>query len=240
MDRHLKATQHGRPAWTALALAAVAVTLLMAGPASADTTFSYSLNDPNTAVSPYPGPYGTVAVDLIDSTHATITLTANTVTQGSSTYYYLFGDGGTLGLNVSGTFNGVVPPGGWVNGVGSSTPTVAGSGNEDGFGKFNFTVDNGTGAADALSKLIVDLTATGSTNWASAATVLTQNDHGASVAGHVFVYDSPPTDASHTALTTGFAADAGIATPEPASFAMAGTAVVVGLGIALRRRRAVI
>jgi MYXO-CTERM domain-containing protein len=232
MNNHTQITRRGRPAWIALAVAAVAAMLLMASPASATT---YSLGVPNDAISPYTGPYGTVTVNLnAAGTVATVTLTA----LNNGGYYYLFGDGGTLALNVNLTGSESVAAAvvSHTNGIAgsSSTPTVGKAGNEDGFGTFNVQFDNGQGAADALSSLTVTLTLSGGT-WASDASVLTPNGNGASVAGHVFVYAN--SDYSGGAVKTGYAANGGISTPEPASFAMAGTAVVAFAGLALRRRR---
>src|SRR5262249_27772832 len=66
---------------------------------TASASFSYTLGVGNSDISGYTGPYGKVDVTLVDSTHATITLTA--LNNGGN--YYLFGDGGTLGVNVHAT-----------------------------------------------------------------------------------------------------------------------------------------
>src|SRR5258708_4449637 len=78
-----------------VALACMGV-LLASGTASA--AFTYSLDTGNSAISGYTGPYGTVAVTRDDNQHATIIATA----LNNGGYNYLFGDGGTLGLNTNG------------------------------------------------------------------------------------------------------------------------------------------
>jgi hypothetical protein len=236
MNKHTQTTRRGRPAWIAVAVAAVAAMLLMAGPASAIT---YTLDQGNTSspgISAYDtyGPYGTVTVTWVDNTHANIDLESSTgTTNPSSGYYFLFGDGGTIGLNTNGTVSvGTITR---VGGIGSSTPTSGGAGNEDGFGNFNFSINNGSGAADAVAGLQFTLTNTSGT-WSSDADVLTPNGSGNVVAAHVFVYAQAPTTTNHSAVATGYANGNVAATPEPASFAMAGTAVVTLAGLALRRR----
>jgi len=212
--------------------AGLALTLSLGTAARADL-FTYDLSIPNSAVNSYPGPYGTVKVDLTDSTHATVTLDAT----NQGTYTYGFGDGGTLGLNVSGNFTGSVFS--WINLVGSSTPTNAGAGNEDGFGNFNYTVNNGAGAADSLSELVVKLTATNGNSWADATSVLTLNNKDFFTAAHLFVYATPPTDQSHTALDTGYVGNgtgAPPVVPEPSSMAIAGLGALGFLAYRLRRR----
>jgi hypothetical protein len=218
-----------KPALRWIAAFALAVAVFTPGIASAD--LSITLDNPNSAISPYPGPYGTVLVQLLDATDAKVTLTA---TLGSN---YLFGDGGTLGLNTNGTVSVSILS--WVNGIGSSTPTVGNPGNEDGFGKFNVTIDNGQGAADALKTLSIQLTNTSGT-WSSASDVLTPNSNGALAAGHVFVYTNSSYNGG-TALATGFAAGSNgtpiINTPEPSTIALALSGLgAIGL-VALRRRR---
>src|SRR6266481_5295995 len=99
-----------------------------AQPARADS-ISFSLVTGNSALTPYPGPYGSVLVNLTDSTHATVTFTANTG--------FLFGDGGTAGVNVNAASWTV----GSITGSGLGPLSDAGAGNEDGFKSFNQTID---------------------------------------------------------------------------------------------------
>src|ERR1700746_434412 len=65
--------------------------------AKADTV--YTLSQGNTAISGFPGPYGTATVHLVDATHATVTFASNTVAGN----IYLFGDGGSVAVNVNAT-----------------------------------------------------------------------------------------------------------------------------------------
>src|SRR5580765_6234814 len=70
---------------------------LLCTPSFTDTV--YDLNLGNSALSGFTGPFGFVDVKLISSTMSTITFTSNTV--GGN--IYLFGDGGTAGVNVNAT-----------------------------------------------------------------------------------------------------------------------------------------
>jgi len=59
-------------------------------------SISISLNNPNSAISGYTGPYGSVTIAVNpNSNRATITLTLNTV----GGFIYLFGDGSTFAMN---------------------------------------------------------------------------------------------------------------------------------------------
>src|SRR6266480_2932440 len=61
--------------------------------------FTSDLNAGNTAIAGFTGPYGTVTINLENSTTATVTFTSNTVAGN----IYLFGDGGSVALNVNAT-----------------------------------------------------------------------------------------------------------------------------------------
>ena len=117
--------------------AAIMALALVAPAAQATTMFTLVTN--NGGFGNPPGPYGTVAVNLVSSTEATITLTGNQV--GSNVY--LFADGGTLGFNTNGavTIQSITGSNSRTDsGFGAFTPgpfTDAGSGNEDGFGSFS-------------------------------------------------------------------------------------------------------
>ena len=76
--------------------AAIMALALVAPAAQASLIFTLTTN--NGGFGNPPGPYGTVTVDLISATKATITIVGNQV--GSNVY--LFGDGGTLGFNTNG------------------------------------------------------------------------------------------------------------------------------------------
>src|SRR6266404_3638048 len=115
----------------ALGLASLAAVLMTSGSAKA---ISVSLNVPNPGITAYAGPYGSVTINLTDSTHASIEFQASDSSVGG--YHFLFGDGGSVGVNVNAdsfTFGGVSTSTGY---TGSLAPSFddGGAGNEDGFG----------------------------------------------------------------------------------------------------------
>ena len=78
-------------------IAAAIMALALVAPAvQASTIFTLTAN--NGGFGNPPGPYGTVTVNLVSSTEATITITGNQV--GSNVY--LFGGQGLLGFNTNG------------------------------------------------------------------------------------------------------------------------------------------
>jgi hypothetical protein len=181
----------------------------------------YSLNAGNPALSPYSAPYGSVDVNLTDATHATITFSAATG--------YLFGGQGTAGLNVnaaSWSVSGIT-----ASGVGPVSN--AGSGNEDGFGNFNQTLDSFDGFLHASATVSFTLTAlTG--GWANSASVLT-NPNGYYVAAHIYVIGVG--DALATGYASGNTGDDG-GTPQVPdggmTVALLGFAIA-GIGMACRK-----
>src|ERR1700761_1774747 len=81
--------------FTAVSLAS----MLAATAASADVN-SFDLVNGNSALSGFTGPFAKVTVNELTTTTATVTF--DSLTQGGD--IYLMGDGGTVGLNVSGAF----------------------------------------------------------------------------------------------------------------------------------------
>ncbi len=213
----------------ALALCAVACLLILGAPrASADTI--YRIDNPNSGLSGYTGPYASVDVHLTDSTHATITYTSLT----NSGNIYLMGDGGSVGVNVNATSWTLGSITGSNGGTGFSPGPYsdAGAGNEDGFGRFNQTIDSFDGFTSSSDTISFVLTNTSGT-WASSAAVLTPNSDGNTVAAHIFVTGNPA-NAGNGALVTGFATT-GAPVPEPASMALMGTFLLGAYGV-LRRK----
>jgi len=168
---------------------------------------------------------------LVNSTTATVTFTSNTVAGNT----YLFGDGGSVALNVNATTFSVSGISGSNSGTGF-TPgpyTQAAAGNEDGFGSFNLRINSFDGFTHSSDTITFTLTNTSGT-WASAADVLTANGSGFDAAAHIFVTTSPA-NASNSALATGFAAEsAGGVVPDGGTTVMLLGAALGALGMARR------
>jgi VPDSG-CTERM motif len=198
-------------------IAAVLIALVGLGIQQAKATTTYTLSQGNPAISGYPQPYGSVSVNLVGNV-ATITFTA----AAHDGFQYLFGDGGSVAVNVNGSFTLNSITGTNLPGFGPTTYSNGGVGNEDGFGSFNLTIDSSDGYTESSNS--ITLTLTGS--WANDASVLTANSNGFFVAAHIFVA-AFPADPKAGALATGFAADGGgQGVPD-------GGATVMLLGVAL-------
>ena len=172
-------------AWSTAVLVAAG---LMIAP-TAKATLSFTLDQANVALT---GPFGTVSVTEIDSTHATVTLMALGV--------YSFGDGSTLALNLADT--GVTMSGLTLTSAGhGGTPGFSGlsSGTVDGWGSFNYLIDLSDGFHSSVTGLTFTLTK-GSGTWASEADILSPNGSGLEVAGHVFNSDGSITGYATTAV----------------------------------------
>lgn len=187
--------------------------------------FTSDLNAGNSAISSFTGPYGLVTIDLTTTTTATVTFTSNTV----GTNIYLFGDGGSVALNVHATTFTATSISGSNSGTGF-TPgayTVAKAGNEDGLGTFNLRINSDDGYTHSSDTITFTLTNTSGT-WASASDVLINNANGFDAAAHIFVA-AFPADASASALATGFAGEG----PQSPPHLPDGGATVMLLGAAL-------
>lgn len=187
---------------------------LIGAPAAKADSIVYQLTAPNTAISPYSGPYGDVTVDRTSATTATITFASNTVAGNS----YLFGDGSSVDVNVnasSWTLGSISSSNGGT-GFTPGTFSDGGSLNVDSFGVFNQTVDDFDGFMHAADLVSFSLTNT-SGSWASAADVLAENADGFQAAAHIFVCADSGSgcDQGAGALVTGYAA-----VPEPSTLAL--------------------
>jgi hypothetical protein len=208
-------------------------------PAKADI-FTSTIDTGNTALTDagFTGPYATVTIDLTSSTTALVTFASLTQTVNNQDVIYLMGDGSSAALNVNGTFSvsnivGTNAGTGFTPGPYTST----GAGNVDGHGTFNLTIKDFDGFGHAADQITFDLTATGTTTWASASAVLFANSDGFDAASHIFP-SLFPADASNNTfgISTGFAAESGGGThvPDSGTTAMLLGTALVGLG-AVRR-----
>jgi hypothetical protein len=209
-------------------IAAVLIAIAGLGLQQAKAITTYSLSAGNSAISGYPAPYGSASVSLVGNT-ATITFTA----ANTAAFQYMFGDGGSVAVNVNGAFTlgaitGTHLPGfGFQNAEGYSN---GGAGNEDGFGSFNLTINSSDGYTRSSNS--ISFTLTGS--WANEASVLTANANGALVGAHIFVA-AFPADPNAGALATGFAANGGaVSTPDGGTTVMLLGAALGVLGMARR------
>jgi hypothetical protein len=191
-----------------------------------------TIGAPNTAISCCTGPYATIQIDRVDTTHAVITFSSDT----SGNFIYLIGGSAAADLNVNGAYAlGVVTES---NNLAGFTPTFKDNkpGNVSGFGQFNLSLDNSGGFSDSATRVSFTITNTSGT-WASASSVLTADSDGFEAAVHVFACAEPGCSISSGAFTTGFSAnDASNNVPEPAAVLLLGSSII-GIGALMRRRR---
>jgi len=214
---------------------ALALTLGV-GSASADLAVqTFTLTDSNLG-SGFTGPFATVKVDLVDTTHAT--LTYDSLTNGGYTYLLVKGGGtgtGATGANISGGFT-VSSITGTAFQTGAGALSNGGSGQLDGFGDFTQTVSTAaSGPANAYTEIVVKVTATSGTTWTSITggtnPLLTLNNKGEILAVGIGALATGGTSFT----TTGFASGATVV-PEPSTLALAGLGTIGFLAYGLRRR----
>ncbi len=211
-------------------IAAVLIAIAGFGLQQAKADFIFNLSTGNSAIAGFPGPYATVDVHLVDSTHATVSFTS--LTNGGN--IYLFGGVNAVDVNVNattwtiGSFTSTNSGTGFTPGPVSS----GGSGTVDGFGVLNQTNNSFDGYTHTSNFISFTLTNTSGT-WATDTAVLVANAQGVFAAAHIFVTTSPA-NASNSALATGFAANGGTNIPDGGTTVMLLGAALGALGMARR------
>ena len=196
----------------AVSLAIFAVVAL--GSSAIAKADSAQINNPNPGLSGTPGPYATVNYVLSGNV---INVTVN-MFPGFLAFGEGNGNNGIFGFNVVGSTVGLnvtnLPVGFTFN---------PGGGNMDGFGPFEATLSccNPSNAVSSFS-----FTVSRTIGFSSASELFDPNDNGAHFAVHIAPSNGNP---------TGFAADSGVATPEPTTMFLLGTGLL-GLGAGLRKR----
>jgi hypothetical protein len=196
--------------YTILFGAICAVILAFSQNAKAD--FVSTLNVGNDALNGFSGPFGTVDVSLSGQI-ATITFTAG------AGYVFLDGSSAAVQVNAS-SFTSAI--------VNDSEFKQFSSGQVDGFGTFNLTIDNNDGFGSPVSLISFSVTNTSGTPWASAADVLGFSGPPVGNAGGPFDAAAHVAPLSAEGSVTGFAGEGpGGHVPDAGA-----TATLLGLGLA--------
>jgi hypothetical protein len=145
------------------------------------------------------------------------------------------GDGASVAVNVNatswtlGTITGSNMGTGFLPGPYSN----GGSGNVDGFGVLNQTINSSAGFTHSSSMIRFTLTGGAGTNRLTAGSVLAANANGAMAAAHIFV-TRLPVNAANGAVCTGFAANDGARVPDGGTTVMLLGAALGALGVVRR------
>ena len=178
----------------------------------------------NSAMSGFPPPYATANITVAgNGLSATVTFTSVV----NSTYANFMGDGGSVALNVNGSFSlSNLAASNSFSGFHPPAPVNAGAGNDDGFGSFTLRLNTGSGYATSATTISFTVTNTSGTAWTGVTSglnpFLLANNKGYFAASHIFV--GLLTNLRQGAQTTGFAGNGTV--PD-------GGATVMLLGMAL-------
>lgn len=210
--------------------------LTMGAPSASADTLSIDLG--STALGPYPpGPYGTVEITLVDSTHANIVFQTGSAGQ----YTYFMVGSFAADLNVNGTFSVSSLTANDLSGLGFSPPvlTIEKAGNVDGFRSMFLIISEGNGFSTATDMISFTLTGTGG-GWSSASDVLTPNSLGFLAGMHIGVCDTTlgPCSSTGAQLTTGFAVNRSRSVPDGGMTVMLLGGALIGLATLRRSFRA--
>jgi hypothetical protein len=168
---------------------------------------------PNAGLSGSPGPYATVTYVLNGGNiDVTVQMTAGFTAFGQGN-----GNNGIFGFNIVGSTTGLN-----ITGLPAGWSFNAGGGQMDGFGNFDVTLD----CCNPPGVTSFSFTVSRTGGFSSASDLFEANSNGAHFAIHIAPTNGNP---------TGFAADGGTSTPEPASMLLLGTGLVT-LAAGLRRR----
>lgn len=197
------------------------------GNASASTLYNLDLS--NGAIGS--GPWGSVTVGLIDSTHATIEFD---IAAG-----FMFVGPNGVGANVGGTFTlGTITA---TNSILGTNPTWTSGGSNNTFGSFTVRAEGSSASfSNDATKVVIDVTDTG-TAWASSLAVLALNSYPAFVTAHIGVCKSNPCVSTEDFTSTGYAAGdtfTGGELPLPAAVWLMGSVLASAAGVGgLRKKR---
>jgi len=128
--------------------------------AKADTI---TLGVGNSAMSGFPAPYATANITVAgNGLSATVTFTSVV----NSTYVNFMGDGGSVALNVNGSFSlSNLAASNSFSGFHPPAPVNAGAGNDDGFGQFTLRLNTGSGYATSATTISFTVTNTSGRTW---------------------------------------------------------------------------